>query len=179
MRRRRNMLKTIGALGAALLCAGVLASCTTVSTADDGPMVLHLVRHAEKELGRDPNLTAAGAARADALVETLVDARIEVIYSTNFKRTRATAEPIARSRNLPIIYYDPSDLDGFASQVTAAGRSALIVGHSNTTPQLVAALGGEAGVPITEATEYDRLYRITLGASVGTEILRYGEATER
>jgi len=50
----------------------------------------------------------------------------------------------------------------------------LIVGHSNTTPQLAEALGGEGGDPITEANEYDRLYVLTrTGGVTVTELRRY------
>ena len=110
----------------------------------------------------------------------MADAPIEVIYSTNYQRTRQTARPMAEARELPIIYYDPTDLDAFAAKLKTENRSALIVGHSNTTPQLAQALGGDAGAPITEATEYDRLYRIELTeAGVNTRILRYGTPTDR
>jgi len=178
--KRRAILRSMAALGAMLLHVGIVAGCAGLSAGETAAPVLHLVRHAEKDLGRDPALTADGEARAQALVETLADAPIEVIYSTNYERTRLTARPIALARELPIIYYDPSDLEAFARKLKSENRSALIVGHSNTTPQLVEALGGEAGAPITEATEYDRLYRIELTTSrPDTVILRYGMLTER
>lgn len=177
---RRTILGGFVALGALLMSAGTLSGCVSSTAAEPSAAVLHLVRHAEKELGRDPALTAGGEARAQALVDALADAPIEVIYSTNYKRTRQTARPIAQARDLPIIYYDPGDLSGFAAKLKLDRRSALIVGHSNTTPQLAEALGGEAGAPITEATEYDRLYRIELKETgVDTRILRYGEPTDR
>ncbi len=176
---RRSVLQSIAALSLALAGAGTVAGCETVPTAKITP-TLHLVRHAEKRLGRDPALTEEGEARALALVETLADAQIEVIYSTNYARTRLTARPIAEARELPIIYYDPADLAGFAEKLKTENRSALIVGHSNTTPELVTALGGEAGAPITEASEYDRLYRIELTETGPvTTLLRYGAPTER
>ena len=161
-------------LMAMLAASGVLAGCASLDAADDGPAVIYLVRHAEKELGRDPGLTAEGQARAELLVSILADAQIDVIYSTDYKRTRATAQPIARNRNLPILFYDASDLAGFAAKLKADGRSALVVGHSNTTPDLVNALGGDGGSPIVEANEYDRLYRLTLGNDIQTELLRFG-----
>ena len=52
----------------------------------------------------------------------------------------------------------------------------VVAGHSNTTPQLVAALGGEPGEPINESYEFDRLYQVVIGkdGSVTTTLLRYG-----
>lgn len=157
-----------------LALSGVLSGCANLQAADDGRAIVYLVRHAEKELGPDPELTAEGQARAELLVSVLADAQIEVIYSTDYQRTRATAQPIARNRNLPVIFYDAGDLAGFAAKLKSDGRSVLVVGHSNTTPDLANALGGDGGSPIVEADEYDRLYRITLGEDVRTELLRFG-----
>ena len=157
-----------------LAASGVLAGCAGLQTADDGPATVYLVRHAEKQLGPDPDLTAEGQARAELLVSVLADAQIDVIYSTDYRRTRATAQPIARQRNLPILFYDASDLAGFAAKLKADGRSVLVVGHSNTTPDLVNALGGDGGAPIVEANEYDRLYKLRLDENVQTELLRFG-----
>lgn len=163
----------------ALIAAVALGSCASLTARDDGPAVIHLVRHAEKQLGRDPGLTTDGETRAQDLIDALSSAPIEVVYSTDYKRSRDTAAPIALSRNLPIIYYDPSDLEAFAAKLLSEGRSVLVVGHSNTTPDLVAALGGDAGEPITEATEYDRLYRLILGPEISSTILRFGTPTPR
>ena len=120
------------------------------------PTTIFLVRHAEKEAGRDPALTPDGAARAARLATQLADAGIKIIYSTDTKRTRETAAPLAEKLGLEITLYDPYDLPGFAEHLKAAPKTALVVGHSNTTPQLVVLLGGEA-TPIPE-TDYERLY---------------------
>lgn len=136
---------------------------------------IFLVRHAEKEPGRDPDLTPAGRERANKLAERLADAKLDVIYSTDYTRTRQTAAPIALESGLPVIYYDPAKLDLFAAQIREQGGRILVVGHSNTTPQLVTALGGQPGTPIVEATEYDRLYVIRIEREdVTTDLQRYG-----
>ena len=56
------------------------------------------------------------------------------------------------------------------------GGRHLVVGHSNTVPELVALLGGDGGPPIDEAGEYDRLYVVTLTANgrVRSELRHYG-----
>ena len=62
------------------------------------------------------------------------------------------------------------------NEILGGGGSHLVVGHSNTVPELVALLGGDGGPPIDEAGEYDRLYVVTLTANgrVRSELRRYG-----
>lgn len=122
-------------------------------------VTVYLVRHAEKELaGNDPALSRDGEARANALSDLLASAGITDIWSTATRRTMDTARPLADRLGLDVRLYDPRTPEAFASSLAAAGGSALVVGHSNTVPGLVAALGGEPGEPIEEAGEYDRLY---------------------
>ncbi len=132
------------------------------STSDIEGRIVIAVRHAERAddggaAARDPALSEAGEARARCLVRTLRDAGITRVFSTDYVRTRSTAEPVARALDLEVEAYDPRDLDGFAARLRDTDGVTLVVGHSNTTPSLVAALGGDPGDPIEE-TEYDRLY---------------------
>ncbi len=72
--------------------------------------------------------------------------------------------------------YDPSDLEAFAQRLRATPGRHLVLGHSNTTPTLVDALGGEPGGPIDEL-EYDRLYVVFIGPeATETVLLRFGAA---
>ena len=142
------------------------------------PAVVFLVRHAEKTgEGRDPALSEAGQARADELANVLADAGITAIYSSDYRRTRGTAEPLARRLGLEIMVYDPQQLESLAQILGKSAGRTLVVGHSNTTPELVALLGGEPGPAIDEAGEYDRLYSLTLipDQTVSTVLLRYGK----
>lgn len=144
-------------------------------TADE-PALVFLVRHAEKlTSGEDPALSAAGRLRAEELARLLQDAGIGHIYSTDFVRTRDTAAPLAERLGLPITIYDWDQLDALAAELKTAGRRSLVVGHSDTTPDLVGRLGAEQGPPIDEPTEYDRLYVVTIAAdgNVTTELRRY------
>jgi phosphohistidine phosphatase SixA len=143
-------------LSSLLLCL-VLATSEPIAAAD-----IYLVRHAEKvtDASRDPELTENGLQRAANLAVILSSAGIERIFSTDFRRTRDTAAPLAELLGVEIEIYDPDELEELAQQLLALESAALVVGHSNTTPELVELLGGEGGPPIDEATEYDRLYLV-------------------
>lgn len=136
--------------------------------------VVYLVRHAEKaDTGKDPELTEAGKDRAEELARFLYDAGVTHIWSTDYKRTRATAEPLATRLRLKVESYDPSKLAEFATRLKSIPGRHLVVGHSNTTPGLVQALGGEAGALMSDS-EYDRFYIVTLGSNIATIQLRFG-----
>jgi phosphohistidine phosphatase SixA len=148
------------------------------SQADEEAAVVYLVRHAEKsDAGRDPQLSAAGRQRALLLANMLRDAGITRIYSTDFIRTRDTAAPLADLLDAEIGIYDGEDLDELISSLSQSGARSLVVGHSNTTPELVELLGGESGGEIDEASEYDRLYILTIRnpGEAETVLIRYGQ----
>jgi len=121
---------------------------------------IYLVRHAEKQTDatNDPDLTETGRLRAANLAVMLKSAEITRVFTTDFKRTRETAAPVAEVAGVEIEIYDPKALDSLAARLLESTDNALVVGHSNTTPELVDLLGGEGGPPIVEAWEYDRLY---------------------
>lgn len=109
-----------------------------------------LVRHAEKSAERsDPGLTRGGEKRAADLAGALEGARLTAIYTTQYRRTRLTAEPVAHAQGLtPMVLPASGDLRSDAAAVAAAinalpaGSAALVVGHSNTLGPIIAALGG-------------------------------------
>ena len=145
--------------------------------AQEEPIVVYLVRHSERaEDGtNDPPISEAGWARSRLLSEILQDAGLTHIHSTDYKRTLSTGEPTAEATGLGIGLYDARDLTAAAALVATIPGRHLVVGHSNTTPDFVEALGGEAGTPIAEM-EYDRLYIVTLFQdSVSSVLLRFGE----
>lgn len=151
---------------ALLSLSSPLAPQTPV-TATEGTIVL-AVRHAERaddgaeRPARDPALSVVGTARAQCLARTLEDAGITRIFSTDYLRTRSTARPVADALGLEVDEYDPGALDAFVEELHGAGGVVLVVGHSNTTPSLVEALGGTSVAPIEE-DEYDRLYTVFPG----------------
>ena len=165
----------------AALAAGLLV-LTKLPKGGDAPKdtVVYLVRHAEKvtgeNAGRDPALTAAGEARAKALAEILKDKNITHIYSSDYVRTRNTAAPTADLLRVGVEIYNPRDLDALATKIKETKGHILVVGHSNTIPETVDALGGVGGAPINEKSEYDRLYVVTISEDgmVQTQLKRYG-----
>ena len=165
-RGRRNILIMAAVLG--------LTACAPAVPKTDA---IFLVRHAEKTADKnDPGLTQEGKARALALANRLGGEGITHIHSSDFIRTRDTAEPLAEKMGLEIQIYDPRDHPAIAETLKKTPGRHMVVGHSNTTPQLTELLGGDGGTPIVEATEYDRLYVVTTkaGEPVKSYLTRYG-----
>ena len=144
------------------------------------------VRHAEKALMPidDPGLSAEGKVRAAELARQLVDADvvagIDAIYSTDTRRTIETAQPIADALELRIQTYENQEDDEpvVDAMVNAhKGRIILVVGHSNTLPTMIAALGASKKVPPIAELEYDNIYVISIPwfGKTKTIRLRYGD----
>ncbi len=123
---------------------------------------IYLSRHAEKLADiPNPGLTEEGKRRAQWLAEYLKDKSIEVIYSTDYERTRQTATPVASLFEKELTIYQPQAQAEFAKLLLSDGRNSFVTGHSNTTPALVKLLGGDPGQPIAEH-QYDRLYLLVI-----------------
>jgi broad specificity phosphatase PhoE len=123
----------------------------------------------------DPPLSASGRDRAEHLARLLRSVGITGVHSTDYTRTRSTAQPVSDAAGLAIDLYDPEDMDGLAGRLRATPGIHLVVGHSNTTADLVQALGGEPGEAIAPL-EYDRIYvvRVLPGGATGSAVFRYG-----
>ena len=126
---------------------------------------LYLVRHAEKLADSDPGLTEQGHARAAALAVLLKDVGVSKVYSTDYKRTRQTAEPVAKQKGLEISLYNPRAFQEFATglkaEFLAEKKPMLVVGHSNTTPYLATLLTGKE-FPMLSEDQYDHIYKVTI-----------------
>ncbi len=143
------------------------------------------VRHAEKSITPpdDPGLSEAGKRRVAELTRQLKDADvvagIDAIYSTPFRRTQETAQPIADALDLPINTYDPSDTEAVLETILKnhKGKIILVVGHSNTVPVLIANLGASKKVPPIQEDEYDNIYFISIPwfGKTKTIRMRFGE----
>lgn len=151
---------------------------TATTPQSPAPVVIYLVRHAEKAIDEtdDPPLALAGQIRVQVLRHLLAESNLTYIHTTDWKRTRETARPIARDMGIEPSIYDAGDLAAFAATLKATPGHHLVVGHSNTTPMLVETLGGDPSTPIHDL-EYDRLYIVVIppGLPPVTTILRFGE----
>lgn len=147
-----------------LLCTFALLVATLApSLAFADAKFIYLTRHAEKSsTGTDPALTAEGVTRANNIAAMLKKSGITSIYSTNFLRTKQTAQPLASLSSLTVQTYDPAQLAAFAQQLRALPGNTLVVGHSDTTPELIRLISGDV-VPAIPETEFDRLYQIAIG----------------
>ena len=121
-----------------------------------------VVRHAERadagaaKPDTDPDLSAIGHQRAESLARVLKDAGITAIFVTPLKRTHQTAAPLAKALGLTPIAIAANDTNTLVIQLQQHRGAALVVGHSNTVPVIVKALGVEEAVVIGD-TEFDRL----------------------
>jgi phosphohistidine phosphatase SixA len=142
------------------------------------PTTVILVRHAEKTaVENDPPLTEAGEARAKNLAKMLAKSGITTIYTTPYTRTRTTAAPVAATLNLtPIeVPTGPTFAADMAAKLRAlpAGSTALVVGHSNSTPAVAKALGIANAPSIDDATEFDKIFIVTLTDEPKLVVLTY------
>ena len=112
------------------------------SFAFSGQQTWYFVRHFEKQTGDNPSLTKVGKARAEALAAFFSDKSLTHIYSTDYARTIETATPVSELKSLEIQSYDPRKLVELSSKLKAL-NDFLVVGHSNTTPEILSLMGGE------------------------------------
>lgn len=141
--------------------------------ASAAPNVVYVTRHAEKaSVDKDPSLTAQGNARARMLRVLLHKAGIKHIFSTATSRTRQTAQPLAEHLNVTVETYDGAKPAAAIEKIKLLGGATLLVGHSNTVPELVKMLGGAPVAPIGD-DEYDRLYQVSIhdNGAVSTVLL--------
>lgn len=161
-----------------------VAGCATRQTVPDLTTV-YLVRHGEKStaVANDPNpaLTAAGRARAEALAARLGNAGVTSIISTQWTRTRETAQPLASRLGLTTEIV-PTGGSAFADSTAAAvlrhrGGTVVVVGHSNTIASVITALGGPRLPDICDS-EHSSLFVMRTTKSAAPMIVRehYGSA---
>jgi broad specificity phosphatase PhoE len=142
----------------------LLATLLAPACALAEPSAIYIVRHAEKETeGKDPDLTAEGQLRARDIAAILQHAGIAHVFSTATARTRQTAQPTAEQGHVAVESYDSRNLQALVEKVHALDGAVLVVGHSNTVPDLVRAFGGAEADKEIPDNEYKRLYQLTPG----------------
>lgn len=165
------------------VAAVILLSVPAAAAADQ---IIFIVRHAERAaptgqaaapahgmMGDDPPLSAAGEQRAAKLAAMLAGSGIKQIFTTEFKRTRQTAAPLAQKLKLTPVMAAAKDPAPLVAQLRRTQGNVLIVGHSNTLPDLIRKLGVTQAVTIGD-NDYDDLFIVVRTAGGATLVrLKY------
>ena len=163
------MFKRLIPIGLFLMLTATTAAAQTT---------IFFVRHAERADGGaggmsdDPSLSPAGRARAESLAAMLKDTKLTAVFSTEFKRTQETAAPTATAQHLTVTTVKADQTAALVAKLKAAKGAMLVVGHSNTVPEVMTALGVKPAVTIGD-TEFDNLFIVTTGAKPSVVRLRY------
>lgn len=177
----RPVLRSLALLAALAILA---PACLRAQGSSSEPVTVIIVRHAERATSdpRDPPLDSIGRVRAEALAEAVRGAGVQAIYVTQYRRTRETAEPLARALGItPEVITAGTPASAHASAVARTlldrhrGQVALVVGHSNTIGPIARALGAPLRENL-EDHEYEHLYIVTADGSSPAKFVavRYG-----
>ena len=160
-----------------VLCLMLFVTLPVISQESEEPTTTYyFIRHAEKDrsdkTNKDPNLILEGVLRAAKWSIVFENVPFDAIYSTNYNRTRQTAQPTAEKKGLEVQIYDPRQLysDEFAQ--ATKGQTVLVVGHSNTTPAFVNTVLGERKYPNIDDSNNANLYIVTItGSGTKSDVL--------
>jgi phosphohistidine phosphatase SixA len=148
------------------LLAALVLTCA-VATPAFAQHTIVLVRHAERAdagtqpaAGADPDLSPQGRTRAASLARVLADARITAIFTSEFKRTQQTAEPLAKVLDLSVTTVPSANTAALIDRIKVVSGNVLVVGHSNTIPEVIKRLGVQALVSIPD-DQFDDLFVVT------------------
>lgn len=150
---------------------------TALGAVDQPPMTVILVRHAEKKIvapeNKDPDLSPAGLTRAQELARIFGNSGITGIYATQYKRTQQTVRPLADKLGLSVKQVEAAKTSELVKQVRSqnAGQVIFIVGHNNSVPEIIAALGGPQ-LPIIPEAEFDNLYILSIQNDGSARLLK-------
>jgi phosphohistidine phosphatase SixA len=184
----------------AIACAILLLRFTAVSVEANQPSpqedfkvtTVFLMRHAEKADAppEDPPLSEKGNLRAQELTRMLEGAGVKAIYTSQFLRAKQTGETLAKKLGVPVnpvsLKMSPSNPRQVSEQSIAeivnkiyerAGDTALVVGHSNTVPEVIRMLGGDH-VPKIDEKKFDDLFIVTVYAKGKAKVvqMKYGNS---
>jgi broad specificity phosphatase PhoE len=135
-------------------------------------MTVILIRHAERQSsGADPSLTAAGKRRAALLATMFAGSGVTAILTSDAARTKQTAAPLAAKVGVAPRQIDDSTAAARA-QILAGGACVVVVGHSNTVPEFIEALGGPPDVEIDDH-EFDRMFVLTVTPPAAASLLHF------
>jgi|SRR5687767_1527385 len=150
-----------------LAAAAILVAATTASAQTS----IFVVRHAERAdaaagaapmMATDPDLSDIGKARAESLAAALKDAGITAIYTTEYKRTKQTGEPLAKALGIQVTPVPAKEMPALLEKLKSGTGNALVIGHSNTVGEVIAGLGVVEPVKLTDK-DYDNLFIVVRG----------------
>ncbi|GAB4021996.1 SixA phosphatase family protein [Spirosoma koreense] len=154
----------------------LLMACSTTT--------VYIVRHGEKVSESDTtNLNLAGQQRAIALADTLARKGIDSIFTTPYRRTRQTAEPLAQRIGVRLVDYPARPNDAIINRLNKLRhKTVLVVGHSNTILEIARGLGTQPTMTRIESGDFDNLLRVRIrrglfGKSVTLSQTTYGRPT--
>lgn len=155
----------------------IFAFIIVTSCNSDEITTYYLIRHAEKDrtdkTNRNPNLNEEGIKRAQNWAKYFENINLDAVYSTEYNRTQQTAKPTAELKNLEILSYNPRKMYDSIFQVNTKGKTVLVVGHSNTTPDFANAILGQKKYSWMKDNDNSSLYKVTLSATeVKSEIIK-------
>ncbi len=135
------------------------------------PTTVILVRHGDRT---GENLNDLGIARAQELRRVLADANVDAIYASEVPRTQQTAQPLATQLGQTLQLYNTSDIADLANRVSTQhrGKVVLVVGHSNTVPQTLHALGISPQAANIPDTVFDHFYVLTIGRRILPRVMK-------
>jgi broad specificity phosphatase PhoE len=136
----------------------------------------YFIRHAEKDRtdpsDKNPHLTDVGNVRAEKWSSILGEVKFDAVYSTDYNRTKETAQPTASKNNLELSIYDPNAIDAPTFMEATKGQTVLIVGHSNTTPAFVNKILGNKKYEDIDDSNNGNLYIVTVtGDTISDQVL--------
>lgn len=124
------------------IAALAIAACAAIPAAD-APRTIYVMRHLDTPAGvTDPDLTSAGQDNARRLATWFGPRKLDALFVSNARRAQQSAAPLAAAKGLTPILYDPRDGAALIAQVTRSQGDVLVVGHSNTVPDIIEQLGG-------------------------------------
>lgn len=140
------------------------AEVTPIQDSESLTTTIFLIRHAEKDLStsNNPDLTKEGEIRAQNWSDYFSTIKFDAIYTSNFTRTKKTAQPTASKNNLEPEIYNPERISAQSFLEQNKGKTVLMVGHSNTIPFFINDIIGKKVYEEIDETVYNHLYKITI-----------------
>jgi 2,3-bisphosphoglycerate-dependent phosphoglycerate mutase len=155
-----------------IVLVAMLSSCSST---------IYLVRHAEKGTTppNDPDLTATGQARANILRDSLLNKGITSIFASQVRRTQQTAQPLATALNKTVLIRNASVSNNLIDSLkNIKGKKYLIVGHSNTVPDMLRHIGLTPSMQIIPDDTYNYFFKVHIswfwGRTIRLTETRYG-----